>query len=152
VYGGSTKLLWEDYPRLRATLENPDIAREEPKPFEALIQFAVLVRLLSATPHQLVPPKHPDIPIGGNFEATETFCPEQDCVCIQNVVAAITVRFSQNPQVLQVVAVPIFALFPEYDVFLLRRGNEDDWEVVVGYQCKQGSQYPPARTMTRKQL
>lgn len=45
--------------------------------------------------------------------------------------------------VLQVVAVPLFASFPDHDLFILqRRSVQFPWFVAAGHQCKQGKQCP----------
>lgn len=122
-----------DYGLLRATLENPSI--DEPKAFEAAVELPVLVRLLSEQEHHFVP-MHPEL--SGSqisaFKGTEFFH-------VSESAGQVSARFHYSPEVLQVVAVPLFAFFPSYDFFVLHRELEE-WKVVVGYQCKQGAENP----------
>jgi len=131
-------VLGKDCSSLRTSLEDPSI--EEAKAFEALTQLAVLVRLLSAQHHELVPHNR-DIPIGGSFKATEILHVASSVTTIADVIDAVTIEFSQRPHVLQVVAVPYFASFPMYDYFVLHRA-EGGWKIAAGYQCKQGTEHP----------
>jgi len=132
-------VLGKDYRRFRATLENPDI--DEPKAFEAIVQLAVLVRLLSDQQHPFVP-SNSGIRAGGSaFEATEMFHVAETATTLEGIVEEVCARFSDSPEVIQVVAVPMFASFPTYDFFLLHKGGEG-WTVAAGYQCKQGTENP----------
>jgi hypothetical protein len=133
-------VLGKDYRRLCATLENPDI--DGPKAFEALVQLAVIVRLLSEQQHPLVPP-NPEIREANRsaFEGTEMFHVAESVTTIDDIIDAVSARYSRAPQVLQVVAVPMFASFPTYDFFLLHKCAEG-WKVAAGYQCKQGTETP----------
>jgi hypothetical protein len=130
----------KDFPFLRTILEIPQI--DEPKAFEALVELSVLVRLLSAEQHDLVP-RNPAAPAGQDHEATELFFVEEASDCIYTLLNSVRREFSQGHRshVLQVVAVPIHREFPKYDFFLLHRTNEV-WSVAAGYQCKQTSEYP----------
>jgi hypothetical protein len=57
-------------------------------------------------------------------------------------VEQVSIRF-HNTNVLQVVAVPLFASFPTYDFFLLHFDKEGGtWNVAAGYQCKMGTEHP----------
>jgi hypothetical protein len=133
-------VLGKDYRRLCATLENPDI--DEPKAFEAAVQLAVLVRLLSEQHHRLVPPNSEICEANGSaFEGTEMFHIAECVKTIGDIIDAVSVRYSRAPQVLQLVAVPMFASFPTYDFFILHK-CEGGWKVAAGYQCKQGTENP----------
>jgi hypothetical protein len=132
-------VLKKDYRRLRATLESPSI--DEAKAFEALVQLSVLLRLLTAQNHLLVP-HHQETAVGGSFEATEMFYVGESVTTIRGIVDAITARFTSQPFVLQVVAVPMFASFPTYDFFVLHRTEKKFWAVAAGYQCKLGTDLP----------
>ena len=132
-------VLGKDCGSLRTSLEDPSI--DEAKAFEALTQLAVLVRLLSAQHHELVP-INTAIPDGGSFEATEILHVTQSATTIADVIEAVKIEFSKRPNVLQVVAVPYFASFPVYDFFVLHRTDGVGWEIAAGYQCKQGNEYP----------
>jgi hypothetical protein len=133
-------VLGKYYRRLCATLKNPDI--DEPKAFEAVVQLAIFVRLLSEQQHPLVPP-NPAIRAtnGSAFEGTEMFHVAESVTTIDDIIDAVSARYSRTPQVLQVVAVPMFASFPTYDFFLLHKCVEG-WNVAGGYQCKQGKENP----------
>mmetsp|Transcript_24515 Transcript_24515/g.58165 ORF Transcript_24515/g.58165 Transcript_24515/m.58165 type:complete len:577 (+) Transcript_24515:284-2014(+) len=124
---------------LRTNLEDPSI--DEAKAFEALTQLAVLVRLLSAQHHELVP-HNMNIPDGRSFEATEILHVAHSATTITGVIEAVRIEFSQRPDVLQVVAVPYYASFPMYDFFVLHRADDVRWRIAAGYQCKQGNEYP----------
>ena len=75
------------------------------------------------------------------FEATELFYVRQEATTIQSIVTSISRQFSRRTNVMQVVAVPLFASFPVYDFFVLHRISHG-WRVAAGYQCKQGTNYP----------
>jgi hypothetical protein len=64
-------VLGKDFPILRTILEKPQI--DEPKAFEVLVELSVLVRLLSAEQHDLVP-HNSAVQAGQDYEATEFFC------------------------------------------------------------------------------
>jgi hypothetical protein len=132
-------VLGRDYRRLRVTLENPDI--DEPKAFEAVVQLAVLVRLLSGQEHALAPPNSETRKAGSAFNATEMFHVSESMTNMEDIIQAVRSRYSRAPQVMQVVAVPMFGSFPTYDFFLLHKGGEG-WKVAAGYQCKQGTEHP----------
>lgn len=132
-------VLGRDYRRLRVTLENPDI--DEPKAFEAVVQLAVLVRLLSGQEHALAPPNSETRKAGSAFNATEMFHVSESMTNMEDIIQAVRSRYSRAPQVMQVVAVPMFESFPTYDFFLLHKGGEG-WKVAAGYQCKQGTEHP----------
>ena len=131
-------VLGKDCGSLRTALEDPLI--EGAKASGALTQLAVLVRLLTAQHHDLVP-HHRNIPAGGSFHATEIFHVEHTVTTIAGVVETVKCAFSNRIHVLQVVAVPYFASFPTYDFFVLHR-NDDGWVIAAGYQCKQGHEHP----------
>jgi hypothetical protein len=134
-----TGVLGKDYQQLRATLENPSI--DESKAFEALIQLAVLVRLMAKKDHPLVP-CHPSVRDSiAAQQATEMLHVGASAKTLKHLLSEVKARFKEFPQVVQVVAVPMFASFPTYDFFLLHR-EEKNWKVVVGYQCKQSSECP----------
>ena len=134
-------VLGKDYPSLRTILEKPQI--DEPKAFEALVELSVLVRLLAAEQHKLVP-RNPRVPAGEDYEATECFCVEKTSDCIATLINSVKLEFSQQHRlnVLQVLAVPMDRNFPKYDFFLLHRTHEGSWHVAAGYQCKQTSEHP----------
>jgi len=132
-------VLGKDCSSLRTSLEDPSI--EEAKAFEALTQLAVLVRLLSAQHHELVP-HNSNISDGGSFKATEILHVASSATTIAGIIDAVKVEFSKRPHVLQVVAVPYFASFPTYDFFVLHRADDAGWKVAAGYQCKQGTEHP----------
>eukprot|EP00977_Amphora_coffeiformis_P015461 scaffold4511_cov171-Amphora_coffeaeformis.AAC.27 len=85
---------------------------DEAKVFEALIQLAVLVRSR--------------VRASGNLEA---------------LLLEVKARYKTFPEIVQVVAVPMYASFPTYDFFVLHR-EERNWKAVVGYQCKQIRECP----------
>ena len=136
-------VIGKEYRRLRATLENPKI--DEPRAFEGAVQLAVLVRLLSGQHHPHVPP-HPEIREAGGsaFRATEMLHVKETATTIGAVIDEVSARYSGAPQVLQVVAVPMFPSFPTYDFFLLHREGEGSlkWKAAAGYQCKEGTENP----------
>lgn len=131
---------WKDCTSLRTTLEDPNI--DEAKAFEALTQLSVLVRLLSAKHHELVPYNN-EICDGESFKATEILHVNNQATDIEGVIEVVTLEFSSRPNVLQVVAVPYYASFPMYDFFVLHRVNRC-WKIAAGYQCKQGNESPTA--------
>ena len=126
---------------LRA-LQHPSI--DEAKAFEALTQLAILIRLMTGLEHDLVPLNSDVIERAGimPFEATELFYVGQEATTIPSIVTSISRQFSRRTNVMQVVAVPLFASFPVYDFFVLHRISHDSWRVAAGYQCKQGTKYP----------
>jgi hypothetical protein len=130
-------VLGKDYEQLRVILENPTIS--ETKAFEALIQLAVLVRLLSEEPHDLVP-SNKEIQAGCAFDATEMFHVVK-VTTLEGIIQAVKLEFSRFPEVVQVVAVPLSESFPLYDFFILHK-LELVWTVAAGYQCKSSSEYP----------
>ena len=132
-------VLGKNYAPLRNILEAPDI--EEAKAFKALTQLAVLVRLLSNQPHELVP-HLPTIPPTDSFAATEMYYVSQKAKTIDSVIEEVQKNFSETHHVQQVVAVPFFASFPTYDFFVLHRVNKSRWGFAAGYQCKQGTERP----------
>jgi hypothetical protein len=134
-------VLGKDYRHLRATLQHPSI--DEAKAFEALMQLAILIRLMTGLEHDLVPLNSNAIEPAdiSPFEATELFHVGQEATTIHGLVTSVSRQFSCRTNVLQVVAVPLFASFPVYDFFVLYRIC-DGWTVAVGYQCKQGTEYP----------
>jgi hypothetical protein len=112
-------VLGKDYRHLRATLQHPSI--DEAKAFEALMQLAILIRLMTGLEHDLVPlnsdaTEQADI---SPFEATELFHVGQEATTIHGLVTSVSRQFSCRTNVLQVVAVPLFASFPVYDFFCL---------------------------------
>ena len=123
---------------LRTSLEDPNI--EESKAFEALVELAILVRLLSGEHHSLVP-HHPSIPPMGSYSATEVLHVKTSARTISEIIKEVKAHFRDRRGVLQVVAVPYYAAYPIYDFFLLHR-NGSGWEVAAGYQCKQGTERP----------
>jgi len=132
-------VLGKDYQQFRATLENPSI--DKPKAFEALIQLAVLVRLMAKQEHKLVP-CHPSVTDAiAAQQATEMFYIGESATTLEALLAEVKARFKEFAQVVQVVAVPLFAPFPTYDFFLLHREGRN-WKAVVGYQCKQTRECP----------
>lgn len=135
-----SSILGKNYRRFRATLENPDV--DEPKAFEAITQLAILVRLMAREHHKLAP-LHCDITTACNaLEGTEMLHVAESATSLKGILNEVKARFFEAPKVLQVVAVPIFASFPTYDFFLLHRDGNNKWNVVVGYQCKQGTETP----------
>jgi hypothetical protein len=64
-----------------------------------------------------------------------------DVVKLEGIVAVVRDHYVMEPQVVQVVAVPLFSYFPTYDFFLVHRIGRE-WKVVAGHQCKQGSETP----------
>lgn len=136
-------ILGKNYHLFRTQLEQPSI--DEPKAFEALAQLAVLVRLLAKEKHTLVP-FHPsmmdDVPANDVQKATEMFHVAETAKELNGILSEVKARFMTDPEVVQVVAVPMYASFPTYDFFLLHREGERNWKVIVGYQCKQGSENP----------
>jgi len=136
-------ILGKKYHPFRTTLEQPSI--DEPKAFEALAQLAILVRLLANEKHTLVP-FHPsimdDVPADDVQKATEMFHVAETAKELDGILSEVKARFKTAPEVVQVVAVPMYASFPTYDFFLLHREGKRNWKVIVGYQCKQGSENP----------
>lgn len=132
-------VIGKDCSSLRESLEAPSI--DEAKAFEALTQLAVFVRLLSEEHHYLVP-HNPNISEGGAYVATEVFHLQEEAETIDQVKKAVKAEFSDNPDVMQVVAVPYFASFPTYDFFIFHREAENRWSVAAGYQCKLGHEHP----------
>ena len=132
-------VLGKNYPQLRATLEKSNI--DEAKAFEALVQLAVLVRLLAKEDHELVP-CHPSVknPLSAHL-ATEMLHVGDSATTLKALITDVTDRYKDFPETVQVVAVPMYASFPTYDFFLLHR-EERNWNAVVGYQCKQGRECP----------
>ena len=130
-------VLGKAYSLLRTTLESPCV--DEAKAFEAMTQLAVLVRLVSEKEHALVP-HNPSI--SDSLEETEMFHIAAEAKTLAAVVEQVSIRF-HNTNVLQVVAVPLFASFPTYDFFLLHFDKEGGtWNVAAGYQCKMGTENP----------
>ena len=134
-------VLGKDYRHLTATLQHPSI--DEAKAFEALTQLAILIRLMTGLEHDLVPLNSDAIERADimPFEATELFYAGQESTTIHSIVTSISRQFSRRTNVMQVVAVPLFASFPVYDFFVLHRISHG-WRVAAGYQCKQGTKYP----------
>ena len=132
-------VLGKNYEHLRATLENPGI--DEAKAFEALIQLAVLVRLLAKEDHNLVP-CHPCVkdPVSAH-QATEMLHVGESVTTLEALLLEVKARYKTLPEIVQVVAVPMYASFPTYDFFVLHR-EERNWKAVVGYQCKQSRECP----------
>jgi hypothetical protein len=112
-------VLGKDYRHLRATLQHPSI--DEAKAFEALMQLAILIRLMTGLEHDLVPLNSNAIEPAdiSPFEATELFHVGQEATTIHGLVTSVSRQFSCRTNVLQVVAVPLFASFPVYDFFCL---------------------------------
>jgi hypothetical protein len=52
---------------------------------------------------------------------------------IRGIVDAITIRFTSQPLLLQVVEAPLLGSFPIYDSFVLHRTPENTWTVAAGY-------------------
>lgn len=94
--------------------------------------------------HDLVPLNSNAIEGAGvmPFEATELFYVGQEAKTIHSIVTSISRQFSRRTNVMQVIAVPLFASFPVYDFFVLHRISHDSWRAAAGYQCKQGTKYP----------
>jgi hypothetical protein len=136
-------VLGKDCTSLRTSLEDPMI--DEAKAFEALTQLAVLVRLLSAEHHHLVP-HNSNIPLRDVFQATEILHICSTKTTIADIVEAVRVELAYRPEVLQVVAVPYFQSFPVYDFFVLHKVNSR-WIVAAGYQCKQGTEGPKVEAL-----
>uniref|UniRef100_A0A6S8NPX8 Uncharacterized protein n=1 Tax=Amphora coffeiformis TaxID=265554 RepID=A0A6S8NPX8_9STRA len=136
-------ILGKNYHLFRTTLEQPSI--DEPKAFEALVQLAILVRLLAKEKHKLVP-FHPsimdDVPADYVQKATEMFHVAETANTLDGILSEVKSRFMTAPGFVQVIAVPMYASFPTYDFFLLHREGKRNWKVIVGYQCKQGSENP----------
>ena len=127
-----THILGKNYRLLRATLENPEI--DGAKAFEAMVQIAILLRLMSGQQHRLAP-FHPtcignDTPDSRRLDGTEMFHVEDSVEALPDLILEVQAQYCDNPRVVQVVAVPLFASFPVYDFFLLHRGNGDEWRVV----------------------
>ena len=61
---------------------------------------------------------------------------------MEGIIQSVSDRYSRAPEVMQVVAVPMFASFPTYDFFLLHKGAGEGWKVAAGYHCKQGTENP----------
>jgi hypothetical protein len=96
-------VLGKDYRRLCVTLEKP-------KAFEAVVQLAVLVRLLSEQQHRRVPRKSEIRETNGSaLEGTEMFHIVECMTTIDDIIDAVSVRYSRAPQVLQLVAFPMLA-------------------------------------------
>ena len=110
----------KDQWRLSATLENPDI--DDPKAFEPAVQLAVLVRFLSAQHHRPLVSSNQGFRQGVSaFQATEMFHVSENVTAVQGVTDGVTARYSLEPHMLQVVAVPMFASFATYNFFSLHR-------------------------------
>jgi hypothetical protein len=124
-------VLGKDYSHLRTTLESPCI--DEAKAFEAMTQLAVLVRLLSEKEHELVPPNPL---ILDSLDETEMFHIEAEAKTLAAIMEQVSIRFHKT-NVLQVVAVPLFASFPTYDTFLLHFDKEERKAV----ECYRGDAY-----------
>jgi hypothetical protein len=136
----SKNVLGKDYRILSETLCSPQI--DEAKAFEALAQLAVLLRLLSSQPHDLVPHistanLHPH----AAFEATEMYHASKEAKDLDGLIKKVTEMYSLRPEVMQVVVVPLFASFPSYDFFLFHRDGRN-WKPAAGYQCKLGDELP----------
>ena len=109
----------------------------------SLAELSVLVRLLAAEQHNLVP-RNPRVPEGQDFNATECFFVEKASDCIGTLINSVALEFSQEHRsnVLQVVAAPLNSQFPKYDFFVLHKPANGSWHVAAGYQCKQTSEHP----------
>ena len=139
------QVLGKSYRLLRAPLENPKV--DEAKAFEALMELAVMVRLLAQKEHTLVPFHSAitnELSALNIHKATEMYHVGSSVVTLQGILDQVKARFKEYPHVLQVVAVPLNTSFPTYDFFLLHRdaGEKKNWKAVVGYQCKQGTETP----------
>jgi hypothetical protein len=71
-------------------LENP--TTEEPEAFEALVQLAVLVQLLSEQPHELVP-FNKEIQPGSGFNATKMFHVAATVKTLEGIVQVVHDKF-----------------------------------------------------------
>jgi hypothetical protein len=69
------------------------------------------------------------------FDATELFFASINATDIPKIIQAVSNRFSLDidRDVQQVVAVPLFAAFPNYDFCVLHR-TSTGWHVAAGYQ------------------
>ena len=135
----SATVLGKDYRILSETLCSPQI--DEAKAFEALSQLAVLLRLLSSQPHDLVPHGTANLHPRVAFEATEMYHASEEAKDLDGLIKKVTEMYALRPQVMQVVVVPLFASFPTYDFFLFHR-NGSSWMPAAGYQCKLGDELP----------
>lgn len=138
VFVANCEVLGKNYPTLFDLLNNPTIS--EPKAFEALMELAVLVRLLSEQRHSLVP-HHKGVPDDGSFEAMEMYHVDAVCTNLSMILDAVTEKYEGWRNVLQVV-VPLFDNFPVYDFFVFHRSGAGDWTVAAGYQRKKKREYP----------
>jgi hypothetical protein len=131
-------VLGKDCTSLCSSLEDPSI--DEAKAFEALVQLAVLVRLMSAQHHYLVPSSQL-VTESNSYKSTEIIHLHERNKSIPDILEAVTIEFKRRPQTLQVVAVPFYSSFPLYDFFVLHR-EDKTWKIAAGYQCKQGTERP----------
>jgi hypothetical protein len=95
----------------------------------------VLVRLLSAQHHDLVP-HNSNIPSTDAFWATEILHVASRATTIAGVVEIVAIEFATRPEVLQVVAMPYFASFPTSDFFVLHK-VKGRWRIAAGYEASQ---------------
>jgi len=132
-------VLGKDCPELVEPLESPRIS--EAKAFEALVELSVLVRLMSTKRHPLVP-RNANVPDNEAIPATEMFHVGSEYKTLDGLQEAVAAKFNRNDDVQQVVAVPLYEQFQVYDFFVLHRTTRASWNVVAGYKCKKGTQFP----------
>lgn len=132
-------VLGKKSPCLTQALESS--TTNEAKAFEALVQLSVLVRLMSAKPHALVP-RHANPTNDEVFAATEIFHAVTEVQNLNTLRDAVATKFSGDNRVRRVVAVPLFDQFPTYDFFVFHSGGHGTWRIAAGYQCKKGTKFP----------
>ena len=131
---------------LQERLEKPDL--DKSKAFEALVELSVTLRLLSHSDikHDFVP-RNRFVTNQSCFDATDVLFVGATNADIASLLNAVERHFSQTgmEKVLQTVAVPLCAVFPKYDFFLLHRRPprlRGKWKIKVGFQCKMTREYP----------
>ena len=138
-------VLGKSVPRFCKMLASPEL--NEAKAFEALVRLAVLIRLMASkrNRHDYVP-RHKSVNNNNFLSATEIFYASDEATTLDEVLKEVTREYAkpkwEDKRVLQVVAIPLYEGFPNYDFFLIHRGLLGGWFIAAGYQCKKSIEYP----------